>query len=193
MRFINDLFIRWGVWGLLKVPSGYRELWRFEELVLWRVRISWSISWTIRITVVQKKFYFRFLLILPVRMELFFSSFHSFIHWKRMIRSFLFIDKQKRKLSIHELVDFWLANVSSFDFAFRFAVGSFTENVWFVLVYWQTKANMLTLMLHETENVWFVLVYIFWTTVMRIVQLIDHDILILQRTIGLVLTHSSFH
>jgi hypothetical protein len=27
-----------------------------------------------------------------------------FIHWKRMIRPFLFIDKQKRKLSIHELV-----------------------------------------------------------------------------------------
>ena len=45
------------------------------------------------------------------------------------------------------------------DEAFRFAVGSVTENVWFVLVYWQTKANMLTLMLHETENVWFVLVY----------------------------------
>ena len=34
--------------------------------------------------------------------------------------------------------------------AFRFAVGSFIENVWFVLVYRQTKANMLTLMLHET-------------------------------------------
>jgi hypothetical protein len=64
------------------------------------------------------------------------------------------------------------------DEAFRFAVRSFTENVWFVLVYWQTKANMLTLMLHETENVWFVLVY-------------RH--LILQRTIGLVLMHSSFH
>jgi hypothetical protein len=45
------------------------------------------------------------------------------------------------------------------DEAFRFAVGSVTENVWSVLVYWQTKANMLTLMLHETENVWFVLVY----------------------------------
>ena len=36
------------------------------------------------------------------------------------------------------------------DEAFRFAVGSFIENVWFVLVYRQTKANMLTLMLHET-------------------------------------------
>ena len=36
------------------------------------------------------------------------------------------------------------------DEAFRFAVGSFIENVWFVLVYKQTKANMLTLMLHET-------------------------------------------
>jgi hypothetical protein len=35
------------------------------------------------------------------------------------------------------------------DEAFRFAVGSFIENVWFVLVYRQTKANMLTLMLHE--------------------------------------------
>ena len=34
--------------------------------------------------------------------------------------------------------------------AFRFAVGSFIENVWFVLVYRQTKANMLPLMLHET-------------------------------------------
>jgi hypothetical protein len=44
------------------------------------------------------------------------------------------------------------------DKACRFAFGSFTENVWFVLVYWQTKANMLTLMLHETENVWFVLI-----------------------------------
>ena len=30
------------------------------------------------------------------------------------------------------------------DEAFRFAVGSFIENVWFVLVYRQTKANMLT-------------------------------------------------
>ena len=36
------------------------------------------------------------------------------------------------------------------DEAFRFAVGSFIENVWFVLVYRQTKANILTLMLHET-------------------------------------------
>jgi hypothetical protein len=27
-----------------------------------------------------------------------------FFHWKRMIRPFLFIDKQKRKLSIYELV-----------------------------------------------------------------------------------------
>jgi hypothetical protein len=38
------------------------------------------------------------------------------------------------------------------DEAFRFTVGSFIENVWFVLVliYRQTKANMLTLMLHET-------------------------------------------
>ena len=36
-----------------------------------------------------------------------------FIHWKRMIRPFLFIDKQKRKLSIHQfVVDFWLANVT---------------------------------------------------------------------------------
>jgi hypothetical protein len=34
--------------------------------------------------------------------------------------------------------------------AFRFAAGSFIENVWFVLVYRQTKANMLTFMLHET-------------------------------------------
>jgi hypothetical protein len=31
------------------------------------------------------------------------------------------------------------------DEAFRFAVDSFIENVWFVLVYRQTKANMLTL------------------------------------------------
>ena len=30
------------------------------------------------------------------------------------------------------------------DEVFRFAVGSFIENVWFVLVYRQTKANMLT-------------------------------------------------
>ena len=36
------------------------------------------------------------------------------------------------------------------DEAFRFAIGSFIENVWIVLVYRQTKANMLTLMLHET-------------------------------------------
>ena len=36
------------------------------------------------------------------------------------------------------------------DEAFRFAVGAFIENVSFVLVYRQTKANMLTLMLHET-------------------------------------------
>jgi hypothetical protein len=57
-------------------------------------------------------------------------------------------------------------------------------NVWFVLVYRQTKANMLTLMPkvklflnNRDANSW----------------LIDHDILTLQRTIGLVLTHSSFH
>jgi capsule polysaccharide export protein KpsC/LpsZ len=44
-----------------------------------------------------------------------------FIHWKRMIRPFLFIDKQKRKLSIHELVvDFWLANVAKLDDQNRF-------------------------------------------------------------------------
>ena len=36
------------------------------------------------------------------------------------------------------------------DEAFRFGVGSFIENVLFVLVYRQPKANMLTLMLHET-------------------------------------------
>ena len=42
------------------------------------------------------------------------------------------------------------------DEAFRFAFGSFIENVWFVLVYRQTKANMLTLMLHETILIiWF--------------------------------------
>jgi hypothetical protein len=104
-----------------------------------------------------------------------------FIHWKHMIRPFLFIDKQKRKLSIHELVvDFWLANVTKLDDqnrilkklyplindqytstvrpdeAFRVAVGSFIENVWFVLVYRPTKTNMLTLMLHETILIiWF--------------------------------------
>ena len=39
-----------------------------------------------------------------------------FIHWKRIIRPFLFIDKQKQKLSIHELVaDFWLANITKLD------------------------------------------------------------------------------
>jgi hypothetical protein len=44
-----------------------------------------------------------------------------FIHWKHMIRLFLFIDKQKRKLSIHELVvDFWLANVTKLDDQNRF-------------------------------------------------------------------------
>ena len=43
-----------------------------------------------------------------------------FIHWKRMIRPFLFIDKQKRKLSIHELVDFWLANITKLDDQNRF-------------------------------------------------------------------------
>jgi hypothetical protein len=36
------------------------------------------------------------------------------------------------------------------DEAFRFAVGSFIENVSLVLVYRQTKATMLTLMLHKT-------------------------------------------
>ena len=36
------------------------------------------------------------------------------------------------------------------DEAFRFAVGSFIENAWFVLVYRHTKANMFPLMLHET-------------------------------------------
>ena len=44
-----------------------------------------------------------------------------FIHWKRMIRPFLFIDKQNRKLSIHKLVvDFWLANVAKLDDQNRF-------------------------------------------------------------------------
>jgi hypothetical protein len=43
-----------------------------------------------------------------------------FIHWKHMIRPFLFIDKQKWKLSIHELVDFWLANVTKLDNQNRF-------------------------------------------------------------------------
>ena len=44
-----------------------------------------------------------------------------FIHWKHMIRPFLFIDKQKRKLSIHELVvDFWLSNVTKLDDQNRF-------------------------------------------------------------------------
>ena len=36
------------------------------------------------------------------------------------------------------------------DEAFRFVVSSFIENVRSVLVYRQTKANMLKLMLHET-------------------------------------------
>jgi hypothetical protein len=36
------------------------------------------------------------------------------------------------------------------DEALRFAVGSFIENVCFILVDRQTKANMLSLMLHET-------------------------------------------
>jgi hypothetical protein len=40
-----------------------------------------------------------------------------------MIRPFLFVDKQKRKLSIHELVvDFLLANVTKLDNQNRFIV-----------------------------------------------------------------------
>jgi hypothetical protein len=43
----------------------------------------------------------------------------------RMIRPFLLIDKQKRKLSIHELVvDFWLANVTKLDDQNRFIVAT---------------------------------------------------------------------
>jgi hypothetical protein len=41
--------------------------------------------------------------------------------FKRMIRQFLFIDKQKQKLSIHELVvDFWLTSVTKLDDHNRF-------------------------------------------------------------------------
>ena len=64
---------------------------------------------------------FRVVLVNTARPDGAFLSVVWFIHWKRMIRPFLFIDKQKRKLSIHELVvDFWLANVTKLDDQNRF-------------------------------------------------------------------------
>jgi hypothetical protein len=59
---------------------------------------------------------FRVVLVNTVRPDGGFLFVVWFIHWKRMIRPFLFIDKQRRKLSIHQLVvDFWLANVTKLD------------------------------------------------------------------------------
>ena len=56
---------------------------------------------------------FRVVLVNTARPDGFFLFVVWFIHWKRMTRPFLLIDKQKRKLSIHQLVvDFWLVNVT---------------------------------------------------------------------------------
>ena len=65
--------------------------------------------------------YFRIVLVNTASPDGAFLFIVWFIHRKRMIRPFLFIDKQKRKLSIHELVvDFWLANVTKLDDQNRF-------------------------------------------------------------------------
>ena len=56
---------------------------------------------------------FRVVLVNTARPDEAFLFVVWFIHWKRMIRPFLFIDKQKQKLSIQELVvDFWLTSVT---------------------------------------------------------------------------------
>ena len=46
---------------------------------------------------------FRVVLVNTARLDGAFLFVVWFIHWKRMIRLFLFIDKQKRKLSIHNV------------------------------------------------------------------------------------------
>ena len=62
---------------------------------------------------------FRVVLVNTARPDGAFLFVDWFIHWKRMIRPFLFIDKQKQKLSIQEIVvDFWLTSVTM-GFFFR--------------------------------------------------------------------------
>jgi hypothetical protein len=125
------------------------------------------------------------------RMELFFSSFGSFIESVRFDRSCLYTNKSRNcqymnLLLISKLMSYTQKTSSwsyycPFGWSFSFRRWLIHWKLWFVLVYRQTKANMLTTFFEQP-----------WCKLFN-TWLIDHDILTLQRTIGLVLTHSSFH